>query len=221
MNRKRLTRYLDYYVENEAAIHGQGYEGYKWEILRKIQCVYIPYKKAHIRNGIWDDDLEAFQSLVQTIYKNRIGSVILPFQLFCHAGRSTIPPFQRMVNKQKAEQNNSKTEAITVFVGIILPGYNFRCHPTLLSHNAEVCTERTDIIIVTDQDIAGIRLDEEITIIYVLIAVTVIVQFSKSIDDLDGSVANGGKTLKTNLLLFSASHKVIGEFFVSIRANIH
>ena len=139
------------------------------------------------------------------IYKNRIGSVILPFQLFCHAGRSTIPPFQRMVNKQKAEQNNSKTEAITVFVGIILPGYNFRCHPTLLSHNAEVCTERTDIIIVTDQDIAGIRLDEEITIIYVLIAVTVIVQFSKSIDDLDGSVANGGKTLETNLLLFSAS----------------
>lgn len=68
MNRERLTRYLDYYVENEAAIHGQGYEGYKWEILRKIQCVYIPYKKAHIRNGIWDDDLEAFQSLVQTIY---------------------------------------------------------------------------------------------------------------------------------------------------------
>ena len=102
-----------------------------------------------------------------------------------------------------------------------MPGYNFRCHPTLLSHNAEVCTERTDIIIVTDQDIAGIRLDEEITIIYVLIAVTVIVQFSKSIDDLDGSVANGGKTLETNLLLFSASHKVIGEFFVSIRANIH
>lgn len=71
---------------------------------------------------------------------------------------------------------------VDFFVGIILPGYNFRCHPTLLSHNAEVCTERTDIIIVTDQDIAGIRLDEEITIIYVLIAVTVIVQFSKSID---------------------------------------
>ena len=39
------------------------------------------------------------------------------------------------------------------------------------------------VIIVTDQDIAGIRLDEEITIIYVLIAVTVIVQFSKSIDN--------------------------------------
>ena len=63
-----------------------------------------------------------------------------------------------------------------------MPGYNFGCHPVLLSHNAEVCAERTDIVIVTDQDIAGIRLDEEITIIYVLIAVTVIVQFSKSID---------------------------------------
>lgn len=47
-----------------------------------------------------------------------------------------------------------------------MPGYNFGCHPVLLSHNAEVCAERTDIVIVTDQDIAGIRLDEEIAIIY-------------------------------------------------------
>ena len=75
--------------------------------------------------------------LGRIIYKNRIGSVILPFQLFCHAGRSTIPPFQRMVNKQKAEQNNSKTEAITVFVGIILPGYNFRCHPKRIKSQRE------------------------------------------------------------------------------------
>ena len=36
----------------------------------------------------------------------------------------------------------------------------------LLSHNTEVCAERTDIVIVTDQDIAGIRLDEEIAITY-------------------------------------------------------
>ena len=126
-----------------------------------------------------------------------------------------------MIDKQQPEQYHCQTEPVAVLVRVILTHNNFRSHPALLTHNAKIGSEWTDIIIIANQHIAIFRIDKEVAVVDILITVSIIVQSTEGFDNIDCCRTEGVETFETRLFLLSATHKKVGQFFVTRRAHIH
>ena len=62
---EKLRNLIDFYVQNETAIHFNQREGYKWDILTYIRDEVNAYVKRHYRNGEWDQDFSDFHDLIR------------------------------------------------------------------------------------------------------------------------------------------------------------
>ena len=68
-------------------------------------------------------------------------------------------------------------------VRAFFPQHDLRRHIAAFPGNPQVAAVRGDIIVITDQDIAVLRVDKKIAIVQILVTVTASMQFTKSIGD--------------------------------------
>ena len=66
-------------------------------------------------------------------------------------------------------------------VRTLLAHNNFGSHVAALTGNTKVLSIRSNIIVVANQNITGLRIDEKVAVVQVLIAVSLVMKLSESV----------------------------------------
>ena len=120
--------------------------------------------------------------------KHRIASIELALQLFCQARTHSSFAFKGMVQEKQHIQNNSQRKSVCVTIRPLLPHDNFWRHIAALSGNSEILTIGCHIIVIANQYIASFRVNKEVSVVQILIAVASIVKFTEAVCNAEGSI---------------------------------
>ena len=100
-----------------------------------------------------------------------------------------------MVDIEEHEEDDGQRIAVAVLVGYA-PGHYFGCHIAGFTHDAGLLALGHHIVIVADENVSCFRIDEEVAIVQVLIAVTETVEHHEAIAYLHSSVQHRVETGK-------------------------
>ena len=75
--------------------------------------------------------------------------------------------------------------------------HNFGCHIACLASHTEIGTMEDDIVVVTDEDFARLRIKEEVAIVEVLVTESLDMQRFESIADINSCAKEGLQRVET------------------------
>ena len=120
--------------------------------------------------------------------KHRIASIELALQLFSQERTHGSLAFKGMVQEKQHIQNNSQRKSVCVTIRPLLPHDNFWRHIAALSGNSEILTIGCHIIVIANQYIASFRVNKEVSVVQILIAVASIVKFTEAVCNAEGII---------------------------------